>query len=316
MRRALTLSAVLVMLAVLAVHCVAAQPSVQMVGDNAKIDWTNLVYIATGSGAMPSAKEEPNRARAKLKAKDYAKMDAVANLLMAIEGTAISYESTGKDYMANTTIKMKIEGFVRNVQISRSWDEAEGDDKIVMVEMRAPMYGSSSPGRVFMEEAVKAEEKPTPPDSPVETVVETNVKVVLKPDKVVKTTTSLTIAPSVESKPYTGLIVDCSGYKIDRCMSPKIRKQDGSEVWGTVRANYDLVLDKGIVAYTTSLAEARKHPRAGANPLVIAACGRAGGRFYSDPIITDANANLLDAENGKCGFLDRLNVVFVKDPRT
>lgn len=294
-----------VLLAAFAVQC-AAQ-SVERINDNARIDWTNLVYVATGSGAMPSAKEEPNRARAKLKAQDYAKMDALANLLMAIEGTAISYESTGKDYMANTTIRQKIEGFVKNAQITKKWEEVVEGDRIIMVEVRAPMWGKSAPGPVFVQEAPKLE-KP-------ETVVETNVKVVLKPDKVVSTNTRVTITPSESSRPYTGLIVDCSGYKLDRCMAPKIRRQDGSEVWGTVKADYDLVLDRGIVAYTTSLADAKKHPRAGDNPLIICAVGRGGGRFYSDPIISDANASTLMAENAKSGFLNKFNVVFVKDPK-
>jgi len=294
----------LVLLGAMAVQCGAQ--SVERISDNARIDWTNLVYVATGSGAMPSAKEQPNRARAKLMAKDYAKMDALANLLMAIEGTAISYESTGKDYMANTTIRQKVEGFVKNAQITKTWEEVEEGDKIIMVEVRAPMWGKNAPGPVFVQEAPKI----APPD----TVVETSVKVVLKPDKAVSSTT-VTVKPSAPSEPYTGLIVDCSGYKLDRCMSPKIRREDGSEVWGTVKADYDMVLEKGIVAYTTSLAEARKHPRAGSNPLIIPAVGRGGGRFYSDPIISPSNADLLMAENGKSGFLNKFNVVFVKDPK-
>ena len=105
--------------------------------------------------AMPSAAEQPNRARAKLMAKDYAKMDAIANLKMAIEGTTISYESTGKDYMADTTISQKIEGFVNNVQITKYWDEKVEGDTIVVVEVRAPMFSATGPGPVFIQEQAK-----------------------------------------------------------------------------------------------------------------------------------------------------------------
>jgi hypothetical protein len=286
-----------------------ADTSVQNVGENAKIDWTNLVYVASGDGAMPSPTEEPNRARARLKAKEYAKMAAIANLLMAIEGTTISYEATGKDFMADATIRQKIEGFVKNVQISKTWDEKVEGSTIVVVEVRAPMFASNGPGSVFVREG------PRPPEEkPGETTIETNVKVVLKPDKTLKVTTSVEVRPSMPDKPYTGCIIDASGYKLDRCMSPHIRRPDGSEVWGTVRVSPDLVLDHGIVSYATSLAGAKANPRAGSNPLIIKAAGRAGGRFYSDPVLSDDDASILLSENGKGGFLDKFNVVFVKDP--
>ena len=285
--------------------------SIEKVGDNAKIDWTNLFYIVEGQGAMPSSKEEPNRARAKLKAKDYAKMDALANLLMAVEGTAISYEATGKDYMANVTIRQRIEGFVKNAQVTKMWDEKIEGDTIIFIQVRAPMFTANGPGTIFVKEEAK---EPPPVEQPGETIVETNVKVVLKPDKVTSVTTTTIITPPQESKPFSGLIIDASGYRIDRSMSPKIRKPDGSEVWGTVRGNWDMLQESGIVAYATSLAQAKSNKRAGSNPLIIRASGRAGGRFYCDVVLTDSDAELLLAENGKSQFLDSFKVLFVKDP--
>lgn len=306
MGRVLTLLIAGILCLAVAAGCLA--DSIQKVGDNAKIDWTNLYYIVQGQGAMPSAKEEPNRARAKLKAKDYAKMDALANLLMAVQGTTISYESVGKDYMADTTIRQKIDGFVKNAQVTRFWDEKVEGDTVVFVEVRAPMFAANGPGETFVQEAAKQkEEQPS-------TVVETNVKVVLKPDKSTSVSTTTIITPVDANKPFTGLIIDASGYKIDRCMSPKIRRTDGSEVWGTVKGDWDRLQDKGIVAYTTSLGEAKKHSRAGSNPLIIRASGRAGGRFYCDAVITDSDAQLLLDENAKSHFLDDFNVIFVKDP--
>ena len=122
--------------------------------------------------------------------------------------------------------------------------------------------------------------------------------------------------PSVPGKPYTGVIIDATGYKIDRAMSPHIRKADGSEVWGTVTADFDLVLDRGIVSYATSLDDAKKLARVGSNPMIIRAIGRSGGKFYCDPVISDGDAELLLYENGKSKFLNNSAVVFVKDKRT
>jgi len=303
MRRMRMVLIVCAVLSALAVQCLAVAPSVEKIGKNAKIDWTNLVYVATGEGAIPSRKEEPNRARARLKAKDYATAAALANLLMAVQGTTVSYDSVGKDYMANTTVRQKIEGFVNNAKVTRTWDEKYEGDTIVVVEVRAPMFSNGGPGNVFVQEEAGERASAEPAAA---------VTVVSKPDRSVNVLPKAA-APSV-SKPYTGLIIDCRGYKLDRCMSPKIRTSDGDEVWGTVKADPDTVIERGIVSYTTNLIDARKNPRAGANPLVIRATGRAGGRFYSDPVISDADAELLIAEDAKGGFLDKFNVVFIKDP--
>lgn len=309
MNRPLVTFSALLLLCLVVPPCSAEQPSIQQVAEDAKIDWTNLVYVAQGEGAMPSPQEEPNRARARLKAKEYAKMAAIANLLMAIQGTAISYEATGKDFMADVTIKQKIEGFVQNVQVFDTTEEKVEGSTIITVYVRTPMFKNNGPGQIFLKDAPNV--KPAVAD-PGETAYEANIRVILRPDKVLK-------SPAPEPQPsttaaYTGLIVDCSGYRLDRCMSPHIRRPDGSEVWGTVKVSADMALERGIVSYATSLSDAKKNQRAGANPLIIRACGRSGGRFYSDPVITDDDARLLLDENAKSRFMDGFNVVFVKDP--
>ena len=119
--------------------------------------------------------------------------------------------------------------------------------------------------------------------------------------------------PSEPGKPYTSVIIDASGLGLDRCMSPKIRRANGSEVWGTVKVDLDFVEDHGIVAYAMSLDEAKKNDRCGSNPMIITATARAGGEFRSDPVISDADADLLLAENKFGKFLDKFRVIFVKD---
>jgi hypothetical protein len=312
--------------------------SIERVGDHASINWTSLMYVAEGEGAVPTKDVEPNRAKALLKAKDYAKMAAIANLLMAIEGTAISYESVGKDYMAETTIRQKIEGFVKNVEIAETRREKVEGDEVVTVKVKAPMFGKNAPGTVFMTEAPPPTvtsgggEIPgtvgggTGGETPTETsgggtggegASDVNVKIVLKPDVTAALpTTTIISEPSPESTPYTGLIIDASGYKITRAINPKIRRNDGSEVWGTVEASAAALQEKGIVAYATSMTKAKANARAGSNPLIIRAIGRAGKRFYPDVVLSDSDAALLMSENGKSGFLDSFNVVFVKDPRS
>ncbi|MCE5200000.1 MAG: hypothetical protein ABFD54_15375 [Armatimonadota bacterium] len=117
--------------------------------------------------------------------------------------------------------------------------------------------------------------------------------------------------PSDPGKPYTSLIVDATGLGLERSMSPKVRKDDGSEVWGTVKVDYDFIEEHGLVAYASSLEDAMKNDRCGENPMVVKAVG-VMGKQTSDPLVAAQDANLIIDENKKSGFLDKLNVVFVK----
>ncbi|MCL5102546.1 MAG: hypothetical protein M1133_00330 [Armatimonadetes bacterium] len=304
-----------VSLCLVAASQVIATDSVQKLNDNARINWTKLEYVATGEGAMPSVKAEPNRARAYLKAKGYARMAATANLLAAVEGTTISFEATGKDYMEEATVRQKIEGYVKNVEITKTSKETIEGDTVVIVEVRAPMFGQNGPGTVLLGEQIKEEKAKVGEGGKTEISVETNVKVTLKQD--LKPIKEITIEPARASTDpgYSSVIIDTTGYKLDRCMSPKIRRDDGSEVWGSVKADPDLVLERGVVSYATTLQDAKTSPRCGSNPLLIKAIGRAGGRFNSDPVIGDEDAQIMLSENAKSGFLDKLNVIVVKDGR-
>lgn len=119
--------------------------------------------------------------------------------------------------------------------------------------------------------------------------------------------------PSEPGKPYTSVIIDATGLGLERCMSPRIRRANGSEVWGTVKVDLEFVEEHGIVAYATTLDEANKSDRCGSNPMIIKAVAVAGGAFHSDPVISDADADLLLTENKLGKFLDKFNVIFVKD---
>lgn len=290
----------LVITGLLALQCFG-DSSIQKFNSKSQIDWTGLYYTATGEGVIPSAKEEPNRARAYLKAKGYARMQAIANLLAAIEGTTISFDATGKDYMEDATIRQRIEGYVRNVETTGERKEKVEGDTIVIVTVKASMFSNTGPGSIFLSQP-SAESK------------NEDVKISLEPDIKTEIVPSIYAKPSTD-EPYTSVIFDTTGYLLDRCMSPKVRRADGSEVWGTMKIDQNILIERGIASYATSMSSALKNSRCGDNPLIIRAIGKAGGRFNSDPVISDRDAQLLIEENAKSGFLDKLNVIIVKDGR-
>lgn len=272
------------------------------------IDWTKGMLYASGEGVMPSVSDEPNRAKAYLKAKGYARMQAIAHLLMLIKGTAISYEGLGKDYMAqDETLRQRIEGFVRGVEILDEKKTTVDGDTMVTVTVGTRMYGKGAPGSAFLEklsEDAQAESAGTVKPAPVR--VDTA--------RLPKAPADAIVSPPNQVGPFTSVIVDCRAYNVQRAMSPKIRRADGSEVWGTVRVDPDFVNETGILSYARNIQMARGCSRCGSNPLIVRAVGRAGGAAMCDVVITDEDAARLLAENGKTKFLDQLKVIFLVDP--
>lgn len=299
-----------------------------------EIDWGNEMYYAIGEGAMPSPKEESNRARAYLKAKGYARMQAIANLLMAVEGTAISYEAYGKDYIAQSeSLKQKIEGYLRGVEIIKDWKTTVEGCTVVKVVVGTKMYGKTCPGSALLEELVKESNTPVsepvlakpepepakpvniapeptkvePEPAPVAKIEPTSVKIEIpkippKPTPVPKETPSPAKEPMVtvttqvtttSEGTYTSVIVDTLGYKVARAMSPKIRTKTGDEVWGTLKMSPDEVQNSGPVAYARSMSDAKKHTRTGSSPLVVRAIGRAGGSRMCDVVLSDEDVEKL-----------------------
>jgi hypothetical protein len=113
---------------------------------------------------------------------------------------------------------------------------------------------------------------------------------------------------------YTGVIIDCRGLGMQRCMSPKIIRDDGSEVWGTFeQVNLDYVVETGIALWARSekelaLEEVRK--RIGANPLLLTAID-VDGHSGSVAVLSDEDATRLLEEDKRGNFLSRFAVVFL-----
>jgi len=253
----------------------------------------DMIY-ATGEGAMPSEKEQPNRAKAYLQAKAYAKMDAIAALAQAVKGVLISYNSTGENYIADTKIKEEIKGVLECVQIVSVKKRAEGKDAIVEVTVRAP---SPFKRRLLKQPKIETTQK----------------------SEKMAVTASAPVIPSWiagagrTASGYSSVIIDAKGYHVARSMSPRIIRSDGSEVWGTVKADPDFVYEHGIVAYVRSRSEAFSNRRAGNNPLVIRAVGRGPARSGSDVVVSDADAAKLLSEDQRSGFLGDYRVIIVVD---
>ncbi len=106
---------------------------------------------------------------------------------------------------------------------------------------------------------------------------------------------------------FTGLVVDCRGLGLNCAMSPVIKNKKGEAIYGHKNLDYDLIISKGMVSYTMDI---NSYDRAGSKPLVVKAIRLEN--FNGNPVISVADANRVLIENKKAGFLDQMNVVFVK----
>lgn len=265
---------------------------------NAQIDWTNEFFYANGNGVLPKTEEEPDRTKAYNKAKGYGKMKAITNLLMAIEGTTVSYKAVAKDYIVkDDQLRRSIEGYAANAEIVGEKQQNEGLETVIAITIKAPMYDSRGIGSAILKSRFRYDSYP---DASYGLVVEKRGDV-----------RSATI-PNDSHGPFTSLIVDCSGMRIDPAMSPKIRRADGSEFWGTA-LKYDFLQSHGVVTYTQTIEEAKRKSRAGSNPLITKAIGRSGIRFMCDPVLSDTDIEIITAENQASRFLDKFDVIFVID---
>lgn len=248
----------------------------------------NMLY-ATGEGAMPSVKEQPNRAKAYLQAKAYAKMDAIASLAQSAKGTLVSYCSDGHGYMAETKIKEEIKAFLDYVQVVSAKKRAEGSDTIVEVTVRAP--------------------KPVPPKLPAAPKSQTVPAV----EKRVLPSWVNGSVPAAGAVGYTSVIIDAKGLGVARSMSPKLVRRDGSEVWGTVKVDPDFLNEHGLVGYARGKSQALDNRRTGPNPLVIRAIGRGGSATGGDVVISNSDAERILDEDRRSHFLADFRVVVIVD---
>ncbi len=243
----------------------------------------NMLY-AMGEGAMPTAKEQPNRAKAYLQAKAYAKMCAIASLVQEAKGTMIEYCATGEGFAADARIKQQINGMLDCVQVVSAKKRPEGNDTIVEVTVRAPKPQRPKPAKIS------------------------------KPCRPTWAAGDDGTCQSSSSGGYTSVIIDAQGLRIAKSMSPKIVRSDGSEVWGTMNVDLDTLCDYGIAGYARTRGEAFGNRRAGSRPLVIRAVARGHSPSRADAVVSDYDAEALLTADRASHFLSDLRVVFVVGP--
>lgn len=106
-----------------------------------------------------------------------------------------------------------------------------------------------------------------------------------------------------------GLIIDASATNARRCMSPKVVVAGtNTVVYGNIPGiDSSVVIEYGIAAWASTLAEAKAGGRAGRNPLIVTATGGAGSTVE----ISARDAQKIQEANRDQGFLEAMAVTIV-----
>lgn len=287
------------------------------------INWSKFRYEVVGYGVMKTSAEEPNRAKALTMAEKYARMDAMAQLLIAIQGTNFGIRAQASDldtYVEEMVLEAK--GHLKGVKFEKGVKVSiDGGER---VEVRATMsMDNDVVGNIFnksLEEDYNVIKNINPSNIPQPKVnIEIDQPIVIAPasnfpvdipNKGFNEPKGYVPASPSSSIPYTGVIFDLKNFKLNRSMSPKIRIPNGDIVWCGANFDTNALGDRGILAYCNTLADAKHHQYAGPNPLVINAIGVLGNsRFKTDIVISAEDAAILKMENAKGKFLDNFNVL-------
>lgn len=317
------------------------------------VNYTAGVVRATGSGAPPTASQNP--AQARLMALGAAKADALRNLAMAVSSIQVTATTKVKNYVTESdTVETKISALLQNARIV---SETVGKDGTATVTVEIPLYGPRSVASAVLAEVildprdlhgnapaprpeVRPEPRPEPdrrPRRPIPPMPERpnlpnkNVPLTPRPGFIeprggakplpveprsprpTPRLLPLRLTAPSETGPFTSLIVDCRGLGIQAVMSPKLYDASGHEVYGTLRVDIDYAIEVGIVGYPRSVEEALTGKRAGERPLVVRAL-RAKDSYKIDVVLSDDDARRVIQADQQAHFLEKCRVILLCDP--
>jgi len=272
------------------------------------IDWSSSTITVEGSGIAPEYAK--TSAQARLLARRAAIADAQRNLAEAVSGVNVNGDTTVENLMVTSdVVKTRVSAIITGARVV----EEQAMDGAYVVKMSMPIFGASNSlaGAVLQQPATResfpsavADVMASQPLSPADYGLSTTPAAPLGRNA----NSSAAAAPSGEAiGGYTGLIVDCRDLGLKPVMSPVIRNEQGTPIYGYKNLDYQKVIAKGMAAYVTNASQAT---RAGSNPLIVKAV--AIENHNGDPVLSVADANRVLVENGATGFLDQTNVVFLR----
>ena len=243
-----------------------------------KIDWSNGIIEAVGMGSPPF--NSINSAQARALAKKAAVTKTRRNLLEIISHVKIDSGTLMNDFLGqNDEINKEIQSLVKN---SRIVDVSYKSDGLVKATATLKLNGSFTdlvlPKNILTIEPIKLPQTP------------------MQKGKAV----------------FTGLVVDCRGFRVRPAMAPRIVDEDGKEVFGSAFVSRDYAIKQGMVKYVKGLKEAQKNSRVAGSPLTVKGI-RTAKTGLSDIVISTADAARIRESANNLRLLQKCRIMIVLD---
>jgi len=279
------------------------------------VDWGSNQIVIYGYGYVPTNFLNATPAIQRNKASRMAELNAQQKLLEKVKGINVVSESIVKDAELHEYFVSHSEGFIDGIAYEDYVNNGAADPGQYEVKVKAValLYGRGTSYAAAVLPYVASKQEPLASTS-IYTSASFAAQITVGDDTVkpfVPTGTPIETPPMVTDRgPYTGLIVDGSGFGIRPAMSPNVLDPQGRNVYGFIKIDAETVIDYGIVAYTRSMEQARQNPRAGKNPLVVKGIQKSGN-FEADIVISTADAQKIIDATQDYDFLSKLKVVFI-----
>lgn len=262
--------------------CAVAQIQPVVTGENGEgsVDWGARTIVSRGIGApnldLPEAARRPGAIRA-------AQIIALRNALETVKGILLNSSTTVQNFMTtNDVVTTQVNGYLKGFE--QKGREKYMSDGSVEVTMEIPLDGIGGISDFLLSNSVG--EKP-----------------------------SITKFQGKKAKKeaiFSGLIIDCRGFKVKPALSPKVIDEDGKEIYGSAYVTKEWAVKYGVVGYAKTVDGAAKLDRVGDKPGKIKAV-KASGENTTDVVISKEDAADVRSAAKNLKFLSECRVIFVVD---
>ena len=245
-----------------------------------QINWEAGYIRAIGVG---TAQSSGNKALDVMSATRAATVIGQRALLETIKGVRIDSTTRVENMMLKEdVIQSQVSGIIQGAQVIKTTTEWVGEAPMVTVEMRICLNLDQCNGRPLVA-VLSLEGRSEPPHAPPRTFApppSQQTQPVAKPPAgepppatPAKRPERVKIQPSDPNKPVTGLILNLEGHLFERELLPIVATKGEDNQYLTVYSaklvEPKIIRTKGVVRYQTSVEQAKKHPLAGENVLVV-----------------------------------------------
>ncbi len=259
------------------------------------INWTDGVIEVTGTGIMP---ETGSLAQKQMMGYRAAIADAYRKLSEALDGVRIDSQTTVKNYVTESdVVRTQVSSLIKGAQAGKATYRNNGS---VEVKLTLDLHGKN---RSLASIVVPSQHQVSAPSAPA--------PIVPSPASTAPATPAPAV-PTPVTEDYTGVIIDAKGLSAEPAMSPSLVDESGAELYlGSLPADPDGVIDRGIASYAKSVDEAKSlKSRIGNKPLVLKAKA-VRGPMRADIVLDRSAAGLLLGADQRTAFLNTFNVVIV-----